>query len=259
MNPTITLLSDWHLRDPYVAMLKGTLLQSQPDAHIIDITHYVDKFNLLQTALLMKSSYSAFPQGTVHLILTNTSLNSTFSPVMLEHDGHYFIGEDNGVFHLMFGQEMALKGLQLSDNKANTISQMQQWIQMIAAGTSNGKNTKEYLTFKRMFVQCPEYHSESQQIEGSIVYIDAFNNAITDIPVSLFKKHLQNRPFTATIHSKGVWKMTRYFDEYESADDEMYLCSNALGYIEIASYQSDVAILADLEPADRVIIQFEEK
>lgn len=257
MNQIITLLSDWHLRDPYVAMLKGALLQALPDAQIIDITHYVDKFNVLQTALLMKSSYSSFPEGSIHLILTNMSLNSTFSPVMLEHKGHYFIGEDNGVFHLMFGQEVALKGLQLSDKQGNTLEQIQQWIRMMNEGSVNENNTSEYVQFKRMFVQESEYTSENQQIEGNIVYIDAFNNAITDIPVKMFEEKGQQRPFTATIHSKGVWKMTRFFHHYESADDEMYLCSNALGFLEVASFQSDVAILADLEPGDKVIIQFE--
>lgn len=257
MNPVITLLSDWHLRDPYVAMLKGSLLQALPDAQILDITHYVDKFNVLQTALLMKSSFSAFPEGSIHLILTNMSLNSTFSPVMLEHRGHYFIGEDNGVFHLMFGQEVALKGFQLSDKQGNTLTQIQQWIRMINEGSLNEHNTSEYVQFKRMFVQESEYNSENQQIEGNIVYVDAFNNAITDIPVKMFEEKGQHRPFTATIHSKGVWKMTQYFHQYESADDEMYLCDNALGFLEVASYQSDVAILADLEPGDKVIIQFE--
>lgn len=257
MNQIITLLSDWHLRDPYVAMLKGLLLKTHPEANVIDITHYVDKFNLLQTALLMKSSYTAFPEGTIHLILTNMSLNSTFSPVMLEHKGHYFIGEDNGVFHLMFGQEEVLKGHQLSDAQQNTLDQIQQWIQLVSEGTINAENTKEYLAFKRMFIQESDYNAENQQIEGSIVYIDAFNNAITDIPVRMFKEKGQNRPFTATIHSKGVWKMTRYFDEYRNAEDEMYLCGNALGFVEVAVYQSDVAILADLEPGDRIIIQYE--
>ena len=96
MNLIVTLLSDWRLRDPYVSMFKGSLLSVFPEVQIIDMTHYVDKFNLPQTALLMKSGYGSFPEGSIHLILTNMSLNSTFSPVLLPHNGHYFIGEDNG-------------------------------------------------------------------------------------------------------------------------------------------------------------------
>jgi hypothetical protein len=256
MPQTITLLSDWRLRDPYVAMLKGELLQVQPEAHIIDITHYVDKFNLLQTALLMKNSYLSFPEGSIHLLLTNMSLNSVFAPVLLCHNNHYFIGEDNGVFHLMFGQETALRGLKLTDSEADTLHQILGFIQHIGQNTLSG-NTTEYLSFKRMFIEMPEHSAASQQIEGRIIYIDAFNNAITDIPVELFEKVVGERTFKATIESKGVWIITKHTAQYQPTDDEMFLCNNALGFIEVAGYQSDVSILADLEPGDRIIINYE--
>lgn len=256
MNQIITLLSDWRLRDPYVSMLKGTLYGSFPDAHILDITHYVDKFNVLQTALLMQSGYSSFPEGSIHLMLTNMSLNSTFAPVLLYHDGHYFIGEDNGVFHLMFGQFCPIKGMQLSDNQGNALAQMISLIKAIEEGTLEQK-TKEYVSFKRMFVELPDYSADIQQIEGHIVYVDAFNNAITDIPVAMFEKAVGNHSFTATIESKGTWTITKHYSQYPVSEEEMVLCDNALGLIEIASYQSDVAILADLEPGDKVIIKVE--
>lgn len=253
---TITLLSDWRLRDPYVSMLKGELLQVMPEAQIIDITHYVDKFNLLQTALLMKTSYQSFPTGTIHLILTNMSLNSVFAPVLLCHNNHYFIGEDNGVFHLMFGQETALKGLKLVDSTGDTLHQILRFIQLISQNTLS-ENTTEYLSFKRMFLEMPEHSAANQQIEGQIIYIDAFYNAITDIPVELFEKVVGKRAFKATIESKGVWTITKHAAQYQPTDDEMFLCNNALGFIEVAGYQSDVSILADLEPRDKIIINYE--
>ena len=256
MNQIITLLSDWRLRDPYVAMLKGELLKVQPKAKIIDITHYVDKFNLLQTALLMKTSYQSFLEGSVHLILTNMSLNSTFSPVALLHNGHWFIGEDNGTFFLMFGQEAALKGFQFLDSEENTLQQILRMLQLIADG-SLADNASEYLNFKRMFVELPDHSAENRQIEGHVVYVDAFNNAVTDIPAALFAKTVGNRSFTATIQSKGVWTITKHFDQYEASDNEMFLCDNALGLLEVASFQSDVAVLADLEPGDKIIIKYE--
>ena len=256
MNQIITLLSDWRLRDPYVAMLKGRILKALPDTQIIDITHYVDKFNTLQTALLMKTSYASFPEGTIHLILTNMSLNSTFSPVLLSHDGHYFIGEDNGVFHLMFGQFGLLKGLQLSENKEDTLSQMLLLAKAIKED-SLSQLTTEYAQFKRMFVELPDHEADNKQIEGHIIYIDAFNNAMTDIPTAMFEKAVQGRPFTATILSKGTWTMTKYYEGYRMSEGEMFLCDNSLVLIEVAAYQADVAVLADLEPGDKIIIKYE--
>lgn len=256
MNLIVTLLSDWRLRDPYVAMLKGSLMTAFPNVQILDMTHYVDKFNLLQTAMLMKTGYKSFPDGSIHLMLTNMSLNSTFSPVLLQHQGHYFIGEDNGVFHLMFGQDIPLKGLQLSDNKENTLNQMLRLIQNIQADTLT-QNTTEYLKFKRMFTELPDHSAQEKLIEGQIVYIDAFNNAITNIPSELFEKNVKGKGFTATIHSKGVWKIQKYFEEYHDSYEEMFLCTNALGLLEVSLYKSDVAVLADLEPGDKIYIRYE--
>jgi len=257
MNQIITLISDWRLRDPYVAMLKGEVLKAMPDALILDITHYVDKFNLLQTAILMRNSYNSFPEGSIHLILTNMSLNSTFPTVLFSHNGHHFIGEDNGVFHLMFGNETALKGLKLIDKQENTLTQLIKWLQLVNSNSLDNDHTTDYLQFKRMLIPPSEHIADNRQIEGQIIYIDAFNNAVTDIPVKMFHEAVQNRPFIATIQSKGTWKITKHYPEYSALESEMYLCDNSLGFIEVATYQSDVAILADLDVADKIIIQYE--
>ena len=73
----------------------------------------------------------------------------------------------------------------------------------------------------------------------------------------MLEKAVGNREFTATIQSKGTWTITAHTDSYQPMDDEMYLCNNALGFIEITGYQSDVSILADLEPGDKIIIKYE--
>ena len=68
---TITLISDWKLRDPYVAMFKGQLLKAVPDANIIDITHAIDSFSIEQTAFILKNSYSSFPEQSLCSIFKN--------------------------------------------------------------------------------------------------------------------------------------------------------------------------------------------
>lgn len=251
----ITLLSDWRLRDPYVAMLKGEILSRIPDANIVDISHYVDKFNVLQESILMKNSYKAFPAGTLHLTLVNTSLNSTFEPVVLQHNGHFFIGEDNGIFFLMFGQDTILKGRKLRNSTGNSVSDLLE----IAASIINNnleENTVDYPNFKRMFVEGPEYSPQERKITGKIVYIDAFNNAITNISSKSFHEMVGNNPFSATIQSKGEWSVTDYSDGYTDFGNDMFLTDNSLDLIEVSSYQADVAVLADLEPGDIVNITY---
>ena len=43
MQPIITLLTDFGLTDPYVAEMKGVILEICPEAVLIDITHLIIK------------------------------------------------------------------------------------------------------------------------------------------------------------------------------------------------------------------------
>ncbi|MBC8432782.1 MAG: SAM-dependent chlorinase/fluorinase [Desulfobacterales bacterium] len=50
---TITLLTDFGLKDTYVGLMKGVILSVNPDAVIIDITHHVDPHDLCQAAFII--------------------------------------------------------------------------------------------------------------------------------------------------------------------------------------------------------------
>lgn len=254
MRPIVTLISDWRTRDPYIAMFKGKLLSVIPDAEIIDISHVVDFYNLRQTAFLAKQSYKKFPDGSIHILLTNASINSQFSPVVMEYDHHYFICEDNGVLFMMFNMYGPLKGRQYMDNTMNAIEKIIRLTEAVCHDAVDGVTT-EYLNFKQAFAPLPIHFSSDRRIEGEIVYIDAFFNAITNIPTEMFKEAVQNNTFNASIHSKNEWKCHIYHDKYQP-EEEFYLTNNALDCLEITMYQAEVAILADLKAGDKIIIEY---
>ncbi len=250
----ITLISDWRLRDPYVAMLKGQILTDIPDAHVIDISHHIDFFNVAQSAFVMQNSYRGFPDGSVHLMLTNTSHTATAAPVLLEHDGHCFIGQDNGVFFLMFGKTGPLQGRRLKEGFGTTIAGMVRLAQAVREGGVE-EITEAYTAFERT-LGAVLFHSASQRtIEGEIVYIDAAFNAITNIPTGQFLDAVQGGTFKMTIHSKTEWKIEKYFSEYTKTDG-MFLTNNALQHLQISMYQGDVALLASLSVGDKVEIEY---
>ena len=56
----LTLITDWGLRDHYVASFKGKLLSRSADLGIIDISHEIDPFNTLHAAFVLRNAYSAF-------------------------------------------------------------------------------------------------------------------------------------------------------------------------------------------------------
>ncbi len=255
MRPIITLTSDWRLRDPYLAMFKGELLRTLPEAQLIDITHNIDFFHIAQTAFVIKQSYRHFPEGSIHLILTNTSNSSTERPVVLHHDNHYFISNDNGIFFLMFGKNGKLSGRQATEDKeTGSLTKMVALADRIAKGTLD-EGTTEYTEFHRLHGPVPMNIIPSRTIEGEIIYIDAARNAITNIPTDMFKETVKGASFTAIIHAKTEWKTQKYYDTYVK-DEGIYLTNNALGHIEITMYQGDVAWLASMNVGDKVSIDY---
>ena len=61
-RPIITLTTDYGLNDHLVGTLKGVILKIVPEATIVDITHNVTPYDLLDGALAIGSAYCPPPR-----------------------------------------------------------------------------------------------------------------------------------------------------------------------------------------------------
>ena len=71
MIPTITFISDFGLKDAYVAQVKAVILTQAPEARIIDITHEIEAFGIISAGWLLASSFRFFSAGTIHLAVVD--------------------------------------------------------------------------------------------------------------------------------------------------------------------------------------------
>ena len=103
----ITLTSDFGWKDYHLALLKGHLLQQIPDARLVDISHEIENYNIVQAAFLFKHAWQAFPQGSIHIVSVNDFSDKQQGFLAFEYEGHYFIGPNNGLFSIVFNQQPA--------------------------------------------------------------------------------------------------------------------------------------------------------
>ncbi|MEL6677020.1 MAG: SAM-dependent chlorinase/fluorinase, partial [Bacteroidota bacterium] len=101
--PIVTLTSDLGDGSHYAAIVKGVILSLFPGVQLVDVTHNISDFDLMQAAYVVKHMYAAFPVGTIHLIAVDPEHGKTETGIVVEHDGHYFIGPNNGVLSLVCG------------------------------------------------------------------------------------------------------------------------------------------------------------
>src|SRR6266853_1471829 len=94
----VTLLTDFGLDDAYVGAMKGAILAVHPKATVVDLSHGVRPFAVLQGAFLLDSAWRSFPVGTVHVAVVDPGVGGDRKAIAFKAAEHFFVGPDNGLF-----------------------------------------------------------------------------------------------------------------------------------------------------------------
>lgn len=98
----ITLFTDFGADDIYVAQVKAALLQHAPAGTVItDLLHSVPNFDARAGAHLLAALQAWFPLGTVFLAVVDPGVGSVRDAVVLEADGKWYVGPDNGLLSVV--------------------------------------------------------------------------------------------------------------------------------------------------------------
>jgi S-adenosylmethionine hydrolase len=96
-GPLISLLSDFGLRDPSAAIMRGVVLGIAPDARVIDISHEVRKFAIRDGALLLWCALPYLPVG-FHVAVVDPGVGTARLPIAIRTArGDVLVGPDNGL------------------------------------------------------------------------------------------------------------------------------------------------------------------
>src|SRR5580658_7958782 len=99
----LTLTTDYGTSDPLVGTMKGAILSVNPAARIVDITHAVEPYDVLDGALALAQAWNYFPQGAIHVVVVDPGVGTPRRPILVRSSGHWFIAPDNGVLSLAVG------------------------------------------------------------------------------------------------------------------------------------------------------------
>ena len=254
--PVITLTSDWNNGDYYIGALKGKIMCENPDVSIIDITHQVKTYNISQAAFILRNTYSHFPKGTVHIVCVNTEPLKDQKYVAASVDGHSFVGVDNGIFSLVFKNKQE-KIIELDNEVISTFAALDIFASA-ACHLSKGKDINELgkpVNDFRKHIPLRATIDEAV-INGSVIYIDSFKNAITNISHDLFEETRQGRNFEIFIQSNH-YRVNKINQTYsETSLGELLAIFNSIGLLEIAINKGNAADLLGLEINSAVRIKF---
>lgn len=257
MPPIVSLISDWNTADYYIGAVKGKILNYCPETIIIDISHQIEPFNVIQAVYIIQNSYKNFPKGSIHIIAINSESDANKKHVIVKYDGHYFIGADNGIFYLMTQGQTELI-VEIEETPGDSFPELSVFANL-ACKIIKSKNIELLGKIKQnLFKQLPILPVyEESMIIGKVIYIDTYHNAITNISKELFEEVGKNRSFKIFVHSNKDF-ITRINKKYNETDSgELLAIFNSAGLLEIAISKAKVAQLLSLNTKSEIRIEFD--
>ena len=100
--PTIVFMTDFGTVDDSVAICKGVMYSISPEVRIVDLTHEVTPFSILDGARFLYGTTPYYPSGMVFVVVVDPGVGSTRKAVVVKSKrGQYFVLPDNGLMTLV--------------------------------------------------------------------------------------------------------------------------------------------------------------
>jgi S-adenosylmethionine hydrolase len=251
-TPIITLTTDFGLNDHFVGAMKGVMLETAPEAQIVDISHAVQPFDILDGALTLSQAYSYFPSGTVHVVIVDPGVGTARRPIVLTGDRHLFVAPDNGVLSLIYDREERLSVrhitaehyfLQPRSNTFHGRDIFSPVAAFLAKGVDPDRFGDEITDYVRFAAPRPKPVDE-RTLRGIVLKVDRFGNLITNITATDIPKLFEATPpaFKIAVGNKG--QVSRICANYaEGTPGEAFGILGSMGFLEIATNRGSASQL----------------
>lgn len=249
-RPTITLLTDYGTRDPYVACMKGVICEVNPDVNIVDISHEIAPQDILEASYVLRCAYSYFPTRTIHLVVVDPTVGSARRLILVATDDHYFLAPDNGVLQLIYDAEEVrsviainaehyfLKNISKTFHGRDILTPCAAWLAKGNDITNFGDPIEDYV---KLTLPKPRIIADGF-LKGNILHVDRFGNLITNITSADYDAAREKNPGTAfkvLIGKQEIAGLKEYYAQGQKG--EIIALFGGGNFLEIAQTQGSAA------------------
>ncbi len=230
----IAMISDFGLSDHFVAVMKAVILNINPDAMIMDITHNIERHDVLDAGLKLFQSYKYFPPKTIFLCVVDPGVG-TDRRVLTCSDGEFFyIAPDNGLLSFIYRENPKAEVYNVSythyflESISNTF-QGRDIFAPLAAHMSKGlypaDTGEQIIDFKKIMI--PDCSKEREDLlSGVIIGFDTFGNAVTNI-----RNDAAGEEFGAKILDHIIQKASKNYEE--GLEKSINMIKGSSGFLEL--------------------------
>lgn len=260
----ITLLSDFGLKDPYVAEMKAVILSLCPRACLVDISHKIEKFNIRMGAFVLASAAPYFPEGTIHVAVVDPGVGTKRRALLVEARDAFFVGPDNGLL-MLAAEKIGIRRVYEITNRRFMLSRVSYTFHgrdvfaPVAAHLANGCKPSDFGSEIHDYI-VPKFvkpRLTKNALVGEVLHLDDFGNIVTNISRAEFEKTgIQEGTMVGfRLRDKAIkLKFCSAYGEVPVGKSLALIGSH--DFFEIAVNQGDASKRFKVKVGDAVVISF---
>jgi S-adenosyl-L-methionine hydrolase (adenosine-forming) len=184
----VTLTTDFGIGGPYVAALKGVLLELAPGTQLVDVCHTISPQNILEGGFVLAGIVDVFPRGTVHLAVIDPGVGTERRLIAVELAEQWFVLPDNGLITgVARGRTpTAIREITNPALRRSIVSATFHGRDILAPASAHllrGGDPAELGPPRTKFITLRNFEptADDQGYVGEVIFRDAFGNLITNI------------------------------------------------------------------------------
>ena len=247
-RPIVTLTTDFGTNDYFVGAVKGVILDIVPEAAIVDISHAVQAYDVLDGALTISQAYSYFPTGTVHMVVVDPGVGTARRPIIASSDGYHFVAPDNGVLSMVYAKEDRIHVRHITSDHyfrqpvSNTFhgrdifAPCAAYLAKLVDSHKFGDEIEDYVKFA---APKPKPAGDNR-VRAVVLKVDRFGNLITNVtPDDVPALFGGQSSFKIVVGSKEITEIRTSFAE--GGPGEVFGIIGSMGYLEIVANRAAAA------------------
>jgi len=258
----ITFTSDFGTQDWFVAVVHGVLYGICPNAHIVDLTHDIPPGHIARAAFVLEAAAPDFPPGSVHLAVVDPGVGTARRALAVAARGQLFVGPDNGLLDWALRDPVA---------RVHAVTE-ERWFRHPVSRTFHARDIFAPIAahlacgveLERLGPQVRDAtrldHAvpavKADDVVGSVMYVDRFGNALTNIQAEDLARAFPGVPEPALevrVLRAAIRGLSRAYGEHPVGSVVAILGSS--GRLEIAQVGGDCATRLGIGEGDRVTVR----
>jgi len=261
-NGTLTLLTDFGIKDPFVGVMKGVIVEIAPQINTIDISHQVRPQNVHHGARMLASAVAYFAPGTVHVAVVDPGVGTNRRAIAAQIGGHFFVAPDNGLLTPILKEaESSGKYVEIVE-----LDQPKYWLPNTSTSFHGrdifapvGAHLANGIPLSRLgekiddpvFLDMAEPQPCKDGWSGEVVMVDVFGNLSTNLSPDLLGKNLEN--LVVKIKDEKIQGLTNTFGDAKPGDLIATIDSNGFLAVSVVNGDASQRLNADIGTKVEVI------